>query len=67
MTASIIGIIFGLAISAYCMVRSWQSFYKRDDSTESKVVSLVVSILFALLGTYLASCTWRELMEIWPK
>ncbi len=64
MTASIVGIILGMAIAIYCMVKSWQVFYKRSDTTESKVVTLVVSILFGLIGTYAASCTWRELMEI---
>ncbi len=64
MTLSIIGIIFGTAMAIYCMVKSWQVFYKRSDTTESKVVIAVVSILYGLIGTYAASCTWRELMEI---
>ena len=61
MIQSIVGIILGTAIAIYCMTRSWQSFARAG---ASKAVSLVVSILFGLIGTYAASATWRELMEI---
>ena len=64
MTASIIGIIIGLGVTMYCMMRSWQSLHRAGDTHESRVVSLVVSIIFALIGTYMASYTWHELMEI---
>lgn len=64
MIASIVGIILGLPVSVYCMVRSWQSYRKPGCTKESRVVSLVVSITFALIGTYMSSCVWRELMEV---
>lgn len=64
MISAIIGSIAGLGLALYCMVRSWQCFMKSGHTRESKVVSLVVSILFALVGTCLAICAHRELMEI---
>ena len=57
-------IVLGLVFAMYCMVRSWQCYRKAGETKESRVVSLVLSIAFGLIGTYMASCVWRELVEV---
>ncbi len=64
MTASIIGIIFGLGVTVYCMTRSWQSYRRAGETPESRVVSLVMSIIFGLIGSYMSLCVWNELKEL---
>lgn len=67
MTLSIIAIVFGTAAAMFCMIRSWQCFRRSGDTRESRVVSVVVSIAFGLIGTYMSTCVWREFMGVWEK
>lgn len=60
--AVMIGIISGTALTIYCMVRSYQSFRRSGDTKESRVVSAIVAMLFALIGTYAASCVLMEIL-----
>lgn len=64
MINSIIGIILGYAVTLYCMVRSWQCYRKPGETPASRLVSFIVSILFALIGTCMSVYVWRELMEV---
>ena len=64
MTESIIGISFVLGVAVYAMTRSWQCYRRAGETPESRVVSLVISISFGLIGSYMFLCAWRELEEL---
>ena len=64
MIGQITALLILTAMTIYALTRGWQLFRKPGDTKYSRRVTLVVSILYILLGTYMSSCLWRKLMEL---
>jgi hypothetical protein len=57
-------IVVLVGITIYCFVRGYMIWRRPAGNKYARRVGAVVSILFAFVGMYTASCLYRVLMEI---
>ena len=64
MIGQVFGLLILVALTIYAMTRSWTCFQRPGETKYSRHKSIVMSIIFGLIGTYCASCLYRQLMEL---